>query len=295
MPENTMETRAMLTINSDEKLDETLGRYLINVLNIPQMWEEKKTLKQKDAERKKLHDKLVELLNIEDREIISKCTEATWPVYVKFGELRKAKNAFYHEFNKLTGQNPMSSEQEAKLDEFYNSLNEGSKSRKQLVKNFRECCKTVREQYYKGILKKYQEEYGKKSPEELSEMLKAVPEKYLKYYEEMDRRSHDWFTWFNQSNYEYGNGFSSSYYDMRAYYLCEMFYHECSRRVAIAKDGIRKMKSNKNWYKNKEAVDWTVKALATFQTWFDGVEEYLNTPYEKLVEIYLSFKEKKEK
>lgn len=74
----------MLTINSDEKLDETLGQYLINVLNIPQLWEEKKSLKQKDSERKRLHDKLVKLLKIEDREIISKCTEATWSVYSKY-------------------------------------------------------------------------------------------------------------------------------------------------------------------------------------------------------------------
>ena len=280
----------MLTIHSDEKLDETLGQYLVNVLNIPQLWEEKKTLKQKDAERKKLHNKLVELLKIEDRDIVSKCTEVTWPVYAKYGKLVNAKNAFYHEFNKLTGQNPMTLEQEAKLDEFYNSLDEDNKSKKQLLKNFREYCKNVREPYYKGIVKKYQEEYGKKSPEELFEMLKAVPDKYLEYCRQMDKRSKDWFAWFNQSNYEYGNGFSSSYYDMEAYYLCEMFYHECSRRVAIAKDGIRKMNLNKNWYKNIEVVDWTVKALATFQTWFDGVEEYLNTPYEKLVEIYLSFK-----
>lgn len=42
--------------------------------------------------------------------------------------------------------------------------------------------------------------------------------------------------------------------------------------------------------KAKNALDWAVKALATFQTWFAGVAEYLNTPYEKLVEIYLSFK-----
>lgn len=280
----------MFTVHSDEKLDETLGRYLINVLNIPQLWEEKKSLKQKDEERKKLHDKLVKLLKIDDRDIISKCTEATWPVYSKYGKLVNAKNAFYHELNKLTGQNPMTREQEAKLDEFYNSLDEDNKSRKQLLKNFNEYCKNVRELYYKDIVKKYQEEYGKKSPEELFEMLKAVPDKYLEYCHQMDKRSSDWFAWFNQSNYEYGNGFSSSYYDMAAYYLCEMFYHECSRRVAIAKDGVRKMNSNKDWNKNREVVDWTVKALATFQTWFDGVEEYLNTPYEKLVKIYLSFK-----
>ena len=49
-----------------------------------------------------------------------------------------------------------------------------------------------------------------------------------------------------------------------------------------------------HWDKHQDVLEWAVKTLATFQTWFDGVEEYLNTPYEKLVEIYLSFKEKNE-
>ena len=47
----------MLTIHTSEEFDEVLRKYLVNVLNIPQLWEEKKTLKQKDAQRKKLHDK----------------------------------------------------------------------------------------------------------------------------------------------------------------------------------------------------------------------------------------------
>ncbi len=272
----------MLTINSDEKLDETLGQYLINVLNIPQLWEEKKSLKQKDAERKRLHDELVKLLKIEDREIISKCTEATWPVYSKYGELRKAKNAFYHEFNLLTGRNPMTLEQETKLDELYQGFDYSSY--KNIQKNLIDYFKSVRRPYYQGVFKKYLEEYEKKSSDELHEMLKAIPDKYLEYYRQMDKRSEDWFAWFNQSNYEYGNGFSSSYYDMEWYYYCSDFYHDYRPRVNIVNDGL------KRWKDCPEVAKWAAKTLATFQTWFDGVAEYLNTPYEKLVEIYLSFK-----
>lgn len=272
----------MLTINSDEELDKTLGRYLINVLNIPQPWSEKKTLKQKDEERKQLHDKLVELLKIEDRDIVSKCTEATWPVYTKFGDLRKAKNAFYHELNKLTGQNPMTQEQESKLAELYQGFEGGSSSK--IKQNLMDYFKKVRRPYYQGIFAKYVEEYEKKTSDELHEMLKKVPEKYLEYYKEMDRRSSEWFKWFNQSNLEYGNGFSSSYYDMEWYYYCFDFYHDYRMRVSVVVDGLKK------WKDCPEVTKWAAKTLATFQTWFDGVEEYLNTPYEKLAEIYLSFK-----
>ena len=273
----------MLAINRDEKLDKTLGRYLINVLNISQPWSEMKTLRQKDEERRQLHDKLVELLRIEDREIISKCTEATWPVYSKYGELVKAKNAFYHEFNKLTGQNPMTPEQEAKLGELYQNF-EGS-SYKSIRENLIDYFKRVRKPHYESIFKSYLEEYEKKSSDELHEMLKAVPDKYQEYYRQMDKRSDDWFRWFNQSNYEYGNGFSSSYYDMEWYYYCFDFYHDYRKRVGIVESGLRA------WKDCPEVIKWAIKTLATFQTWFDGVEEYLNTPYEKLVEIYLSFKE----
>ena len=272
----------MFTVHGDEKLDEILSRYLINVLNIPQLWREEKTLKQKDAERKQLHDKLVELLKIEDRDIVSKCTEATWPVYSKYGELIKAKNAFYHELNKLTGQNPMAPEQETKLDELYQGFGDGSY--KNIKKNLIEHFKKVRKPYYQTIFEKYVEEYEKKTSDELHEMMEKIPEKYLEYYKEMDKRSNEWFEWFNQSNYEYGNGFSCSYYDMVWYYYCFDFYHDYRQRVNIVKDGL------KRWKDCPEIINWAVKTLATFQTWFDGVDEYLNTPYEKLVEIYLSFK-----
>lgn len=272
----------MLTIHSDEELDKTLGRYLINVLNIPQPWGEKKTLKQKDEERRQLHDKLVELLKIEDRDIVSKCTEASWLVYAKFGKLVKAKNAFYHEFNQLTGQNAMTQEQESKLDELYRGFEDSSY--KNIKKNLIDYFNKVRKPYYKGIFDKYLEEYEKKTSDELHEMMKRVPDKYLEYYLQMDKRSEDWFAWFNQSNYEYGNGFSCSYYDMEWYYYCFNFYHDYSLRVNIVKDGL------KRWKDCPEVTKWAAKTLATFQTWFDGVEEYLNTPYEKLVEICLSFK-----
>ncbi len=279
----------MLYVGADEKLDETLGLYLINVLNIPQLWEEKKSLKQKDQERRELHNKLVKLLKIEDREIISQCTEeGAYPAYMKFGELRKAKNAFYHKFNVLTGNNLMTPEQETVLEKLYGELGNTLKVQHQIRKNLDKCFKTERTKYYLEIYENYKKMYSKMSPNEILEFLKNIPERYLKLYNDIGTRYSEWSKWFNTTNWEYGNGFACAFYDMGAYYYCHNFYHDYGQRVAVVKSGVKK------WCELPEVIKWGVDTAARFQTWFDGAEEYLNTPFEKIIEIFLSFKDKTE-
>ena len=110
----------------------------------------------------------------------------------------------------------------------------------------------------------------------------------MKIYNCIGTRYSEWSHWFNTTNWEYGNGFACAFYDMAPYYYCHNFYHDYSQRVRTVKDGI------KRWVETPEVVKWGYETLARFQTWFDGAEEYLNTPFEKMIEIFLSFKDKTE-
>lgn len=98
--------------------EETLNKYLINVLNIKIPWGGIKSFKEKDRERRELHNKLVQELNIKDREIISKCADAAYANYLKYQKLEKATAAFIHKFNVITGKNPLTPEQESNILKF---------------------------------------------------------------------------------------------------------------------------------------------------------------------------------
>ena len=284
----------MLTL-SEKTINEAVGDYLINVLDIPQLWGRQQSLKQKDEQRRRLHDKLVKLLNIDDRDIIGKCADKAYFTYIKFKELSKAKNAFCHEFNKLTGQNVMTPEQEKKLDEQYKFLSGEKSVRETIGKNLTNCCETERKRYYTDIAAKYREMFSKKTPEELLALLEKVPDTYTSLYQKMLDRSHAWSVWFDQMNYDYGNRFCTAYYDMVWYFNLGGFIHDYSRRMALVKDGIKRMRLITHWDEHQDILEWAVKTLAIFHTWFAGAEEYVNTPYEKIMEIYLSFKDNGDK
>jgi len=273
----------------DQNIDKILSEYLINVLDIKIPWSGITTLKEKDIQRRKLHDKLVTKLKLDDREIISKCAEAAYRQYIKTPTLQNAKYAFYHEFNVLLGKNPLTPEQEADITECYNLLlnTENPDKPKQkydkIKQKFFKYCDTVRIEYYKNLYKNYITDFEKKSADELFELLKTIPDKYKKLYLQMDKRISEWFDWEYSMNYDIGTGIGMTFYDMRWYFCAGDFYHDYRKRVSVVIDGIKK------WKADKAQIEWAINTIAKFFVWFNGVEEYLNTPYEKLVKIFLSF------
>lgn len=114
-------------------------------------------------------------------------------------------------------------------------------------------------------------------------MLKAIPEKYKQLYDRFGLRSSEWHQWVDTLDYEPGNGFGCIYYRMEAYFWAQWFYHDYYKNICIIENEIKK------WNASQDQINYAIRVLAYLYMRFDGVEEYLSTPWEKLVEIFMSF------
>ena len=272
-----------------EETKENIKKYLTNVLDMPVVyWDGRPTIEQKDRQRRKLHNILAKELELSDRDIIGKCAEAAYNAYLKSPFADSAYNAFIHELAVQTGENPVTPEQEAGLAEYSRQLEDGHKIGDRIydkaLRKFYMHCATERKEHYDRIRKECAEELSKKTPDELLELAKAATEKYLSLCDEQEKHSHQWHLWANSMDFPC-NGFGLIYYEMEHWFRVSSFYHDRFRNTELVKTRIREFTGQ------ELQIKWFVDTLATLHTAFDAMREYLDTPWEELVKVFMSFKD----